>query len=282
MLPKKYAALLLPLFLLLPALLAGQVPWDKLALADSLYRANDFAGALEQYKPVLKFYNEKRTFHKAARCAAAVKDKKLAMGYLKKAADLGWSNARILQSDQLLAPLASDGKFIRLIQRVEAFENRIKVLKTPALLGALDSIYADDQKYRGRRPDEKAQARLDSANFLRMQRLIGEHGWLGSNLLDGRNYCWLVIQRQSLEVQKQYYPMMAKAVKKGEEDPAFLAYLEDKIAVAQGEKQKYGTQVDAKNQKIYPLLDPEKVDLYRAKVGLSSIEILKKRYLIDR
>jgi len=277
----KYSLLLAILLALTPLLLPSQVPWDKLGLADSLYRVNDFAGALDNYKPALKYFWEKKTFHKAARCAAGMKDDKLALDYLEKAVDLGWSNSRVLRSDKVLASLAGNARFEKLIRRLEALEGRIREIKTPVLLAELDSIYADDQRYRGRKPDEAAQARLDSLNLVRVERLIGQYGWLGSNLLDGRNYCWLVITRQPPEVQKKYFGSMARAVKKGEEDPGFLAVLEDKILVAQGKKQKYGTQVDTINRKIFPLENPKKVDLYRAKVGLNSIEVLKKRFTID-
>lgn len=278
---RKFPLLLATLLAIFPLLLPAQVPWDKLELADSLYRVNDFSRALENYKPALKYYWEKKTFHKAARCAAGVKDYNLAMGYLERAIDLGWPNSRVLRSDKILAPLAGNPRFERLIQRLETIEGHIKEIKTPGLLAELDSIYADDQRYRVGRPNEAAQARLDSSNLLRVERLIGQYGWPGSNLLDGRNYCWLVVQRQPLDVQKKYYGLIAKAVRNGEEDPGFLAILEDKMLIEQGKKQKYGTQTDAVNRKIYPLKNPKKVDIYRAKVGMNSIEVLKKRFTID-
>lgn len=264
-----------------PALLCGQVPWEKLAIADSLYLAEAYEQALEQYQPVLKYFNEKKALIKAARCAAQLKNESLALQYLKRAAKLGMSNARVLESDPKLAPLRETPGFSKLIADVKKFETRAKELGSPELFAKLDSIYSDHQKYRGRRADEAAQAKLDSLNLQLIDQLVKEHGWLGSNLLTGRNYCWLVIQHQPLEVQKKYHSLMAKAVKKGEEDPAFLASLEDRMRLNRGKAQRYGTQVDLINRRIYPIKNPEKVDFYRAKVGLGSIESLRKKFATD-
>lgn len=279
--PKKHLFTCLTLIALVPAILSGQVPWEKLAIADSLYKANNFGPALENYQPALEYYNEKKVLLKAARCAAQMKENKIALKYLERLVALGMSNPRVLQSDPKLAPLVNEPKFSKLVARVEKFEARAKELNKPELLSELDSIYADDQRYRGRKPNEAAQARLDSLNLQRIEQLIGQYGWLGSNLLNGRNYCWVVIQHQPLKVQQKYHPLMARAVKKGEEDPAFLAYLEDRMQVSQGKGQRYGTQVDMDKRQIYPLLKPEKVDIYRAGVGLGSIEVMRKRYNTD-
>lgn len=279
--PKRYPMACLLFLALTPPLLSGQVPWEKLAIADSLYQAEAYEPALEHYEPVLKYYSEKKALIKAARCAALLKNEPVALRYLKRAAKLGLSNARVLQSDTKLATLRENPGFLKLLADVEEFETRAKNLGSPELLSKLDSIYADYQKYRGRKPDEAAQAKLDSLNLQRIEQLIAQHGWLGSNLLTGRNYCWLVIQHQPLAVQKKYHGLMAKAVKKGEEDPAFLASLEDRMQVSQGKAQRYGTQVDLTERRIYPIKNPEKVDFYRAKVGLGSIEALRKKFETD-
>ncbi|MBK8490032.1 MAG: hypothetical protein IPL49_03770 [Saprospirales bacterium] len=264
-----------------PTGLQSQVPWEKLPAADAHYQAGEYEKALENYRPVLVFYNEKKTLVKAARCAAQLGINKEALGYLKRAISLGWNNPQTLLYDRELEPLKKEAKFNQLVSRIEAFEARRAAINKPELLAELEAIYADDQKFRKQKGREKEQAQLDSINLVRIEKLIHQHGWLGSNLLSGRNYCWVAIQHQPLEVQKKYVGRMARAVKKGEEDPAYLAFLQDQILVAQGKGQKYGTQVDFENKRLYPIDDREKVDIYRAQMGLGSIQTLLDRYKID-
>ena len=266
---------------LMPAGLQSQVPWEKLPTADTYYQAGEYEEALENYRPVLVFFNEKKTLVKAARCAAQLGLNKEAFGYLKRAVALGWSNPQTLLYDRELDPLKDEAKFNKLVSRIEAFEARRATINKPELLAELEVIYADDQKFRRQKGKEKEQAQLDSINLIRIEKLIDQHGWLGSNLLSGRNYCWVAIQHQPLEVQEKYVGLMARAVKKGEEDPAYLAFLQDQILVAKGKAQKYGTQMDVENKRIYPIENPEKVDIYRAQMGLGSVQALLDRYKID-
>lgn len=268
-------ALLAILLVLIAFPLSAQVPWDNLPLADSLYRVKAYEPALEQYQPLLQFYFEKKTFLKAARCAAQTGDKKLAVKYLGKAFDLGWTT-RSLTSDHELAPLRQDARFVKLAAKMEESEKRRSAFSSPELLAELDAMYADDQKFRNRKERQAEQVQLDSLNLIRLEKIIERHGWPGSNQLNGRNYGWLIVQRQPLPVQKKYLKIMAKAVKKGDEEAAFMAYLEDRILVAEGKEQKYGTQIDKENRRLYPVKDLEKVDLLRARVGLGPIETLRK------
>lgn len=276
-----FVCFLLILASFFPKKAEGQVPWDNLTTADSLFKIKDFSRALDLYKPVLAVYEEKRTLLKGARCAVQAGDQKLALKYIQRAADLGWNSARGLTSDKELAPLQGQPKFEKLVKKVEAFEARSLQVKTEAVLAELDSLYAYDQKYRRRKGMETEQARLDSLNGIRLQRVLDEYGWLGSNLLSGRNYCWMVLQRQPLKFQEKYIGLMRKAVKKGEEERAFLAYLEDQMLLAKGKSQKYGTQIDAENKKEYPLQHPEKVDIYRASMGLGSYKGYLKIWKIE-
>jgi hypothetical protein len=264
---------IIPFFLLCcPVFLSGQIPWDNLPVADSLLKAGNHQAALELYRPVMQYYAEKKYLLKAARCAAQTGETSLAMKYLKQMADMGWTSSRTFLFDRDLAPLQEIKKFQKLVDQVKAFEERSATFKTDALYAALDSLNKNHHQYRRQPGKEAEQARLDSLNMVRLAQLIEQHGWLGSNLLSGRNYCWLVIQHQPLEVQEKYVGLMQKAVKKGEEERHFLAYLEDAIRLAKGKKQLYGTQLDRENKLAYPLEKPEKIDILRARMGLASYQ----------
>lgn len=272
--------LLVAFLLFLPGA-SGQVPWENLLPADSLYEAKQYGPALEQYKPLLVFFEEKRTLLRAARCAAQTGETRLAMEYLRRSVNLGWNISRTLKTDKELEPLRREARFQALVKKVEALEARTTELKIPVVLAGLDSLNANHRKYRNIKGMEAEQARLDSLNGIRLKSLLDQYGWLGSNILGGRNSCWLALQKQPLDFQKKYIGHMRKAVKRGEEERAYLAFIEDQMLLAQGKKQKYGTQLDAEKKVSLPLQDPEKVDIYRAKAGLGSYEGFLKIWKIE-
>ena len=69
---------------------------------------------------------------------------------------------------------------------------------------------------------------------------------------------------------------MREAVKLGNARASSLALLEDRVALRQGERQIYGSQIgrDPETNEYYvsPLIEPEKVNERRAEVGLGPIE----------
>jgi hypothetical protein len=170
------------------------------------------------------------------------------------------------------------------------------------LIAILDSIYQEDQKYRlelmeilnksDRNESDnfeiivlsKIIKERDSINIIKIEMILNEHGWLGADVIGehGNNTLFLVIQHSNLETQLKYLPMMQEAVKLGNLKSNDFAILEDRIAVRQGKRQIYGSQIfknyDTGESYVYPLIEPEKVNERRAKVGLDeSIEDYVKR-----
>lgn len=162
------------------------------------------------------------------------------------------------------------------------------------LIAILDSIYKEDQKYRnqldeiekefdGESDEVKSLWKIidekDSLNQIIVKNILDENGWLGVDVVGekGNATLFLVIQHSDLETQEKYLPMMRQAVKEGNAFGKDLAYLEDRVALAKGEKQIYGTQVDRDKEtgEYYApfLIDPENVDKRRAEVGLFPLEI---------
>lgn len=162
------------------------------------------------------------------------------------------------------------------------------------LVAILDSIYYEDQKYRnllveiekkfGGESDEvkslwKIINEKDSLNQIVVKNILDENGWLGVDVVGekGNSTLFLVIQHSDLATQEKYLPMMRQAVQEGNAFSKDLAYLEDRVALANGEKQIYGTQVERNKEtgEYYApfLIDPENVDKRRAEVGLFPLEI---------
>lgn len=161
------------------------------------------------------------------------------------------------------------------------------------LVNILDSVYMKDQlcqqkyfaiatKY-GQESEELKSFRnvmkeKYARNLIIVKKILDDRGWLGDSVIGhwGNSALFLVIQHSNLEAQEKYLPMMREAAKKGNASPANLALLEDRVALAQGRKQIYGTQVEYNKEKgesiVSPLKDPDNVDKRRAEVGLGKLQ----------
>jgi hypothetical protein len=114
----------------------------------------------------------------------------------------------------------------------------------------------------------------DSINIKIITTIIDKYGWLGAEDIgdQGNQVLFTVIQHANLVTQEKYLPIIREAAKEGRTLTSNLAILEDRIALRQGKKQIYGSQVwlDTKTGNIYvqPMEDPENVDKRRIEVGL--------------
>ncbi len=169
------------------------------------------------------------------------------------------------------------------------------------LMAQLDTIHQEDQKYRLRLDELLKKSRTesedmelislveimnekDSTNLIKIEKILNEHGWLGADVIgeQGNKTLFLVIQHSDLETQLKYLPMMREALMVGNIKSDAFALLEDRIAMRQGNKQIYGSQIviDDETQEfyVYPLIEPEKVNERRAGVGLGTIEEYVKKF----
>jgi hypothetical protein len=112
-----------------------------------------------------------------------------------------------------------------------------------------------------------------------LEAIIAEHGWPGKSLVgeDGSHAAWFVMQHAIMrpDLQRRGLPLLRAAVACGEAAPAQAAYLEDKICFFERRPQRYGTQFDWDAEgRMSPWLleDPERVDEYRAAVGLGPLQ----------
>lgn len=127
----------------------------------------------------------------------------------------------------------------------------------------------------------------DEANLKLVTNILDKFGWLGEDMVGarGNSALFLVIQHSDQKTQEKYLPIMREAVKKGNADPGSLALLEDRVALAQGKKQIYGSQLtmDPETGKyvLSPIEDEINVNKRRAEVGLQPIEEYVKYWGIE-
>ena len=125
---------------------------------------------------------------------------------------------------------------------------------------------------------------VDAANTARMKSIVAERGWPGRSLVgeDGAQAAWLLVQHADHDpaFQRACLELLSHAVQAGEADARQQAYLTDRVLLAEGNPQRYGTQfrlVDGSWQPR-PLTDPDQVDDRRRQVGLEPLADYRQRF----
>jgi hypothetical protein len=184
-----------------------------------------------------------------------------------------------VQNEKDLAALHGDPRWGELIA---AMERSIAALKAPELRKELLALVKDDQaarqvliekKKRGEEVDWDSLKEVDEKSSQVLRRAIAQYGWPGKSLVgdDGAHAAWLLVQHADRDValQKDVLARMKPMVATGEVRKADYAYLEDRVAVAEHRKQRYGTQFkDGEPQLIE---DEAHVDERRKEVGLGTM-----------
>lgn len=176
-----------------------------------------------------------------------------------------------------------------------------QTVKTDSINLVLDSIYQTDQsirfklislqKKRKMQTDEFRNTiiqmkKIDAENLDKVKSILDNYEWPENLTQQANQTIFLVIQHADLETQKQYLPLVRKAVEEGKTLPSNLALLEDRMALREGKKQIYGSQVfidsETGNKYVQPLKNPETVDERRAKVGLLPMsDYLKQSFQME-
>lgn len=117
---------------------------------------------------------------------------------------------------------------------------------------------------------------VDSSNLKIVLDVINKYGWLGKDVIGytGNMALFLVIQHSDIDVQEKMLPILEAAVKEKKALPNQLALLKDRISVFRAGKQIYGSQYYEKDgeKRLYPIIEPTKVNLRRIEMKLEPIE----------
>ena len=117
---------------------------------------------------------------------------------------------------------------------------------------------------------------IDVANTLRMKEIVAQIGWPTRSKVGKQAafMAWLLVQHADHELSFQKYCLeLMRAQPPDEVEPRNIAYLEDRVRVAEGQPQRYGTQFYRDSQKKLaprPIEDIAHVDQRRAEVGLET------------
>ena len=152
----------------------------------------------------------------------------------------------------------------------------------PELRKELLAMAAEDQKIRAKISNWAASdidesivtqmLEVDRRNTTRLKDIVDEHGWPGKSVVgeDGAHAAWLIIQHATHD-----FPFMKRCLKlmeeaRGEVSPSEMALLTDRILLRKSGKQRYGSQLTARDGRLVPepIEDEANVDCRRAEVGL--------------
>src|SRR5262245_29259221 len=147
---------------------------------------------------------------------------------------------------------------------------------------AMTAWLRNNQPGKGVPPELEKVGKIDADNMKWLKHVVDKHGWPTFTLVgqDGAHAAWLLVQHadRDRKFQRQCLDMMADLVMKGEADKKDFAYLTDRVLLAEGKKQLYGTQFHQVNGKWEPrpLEAPLTVDDRRKEMGLGTLEEYRK------
>jgi heme-degrading monooxygenase HmoA len=151
--------------------------------------------------------------------------------------------------------------------------------RNEALCAELLSIERRDQSVRAAAMADSQNIALisemnktDREDLARVEAIIAKYGWPGKSLVgaNAASSAWLVIQHSDAATQKKYMPMMTRAAESGDLDRGKVAMTIDRILVAEGKPQLYGSAFKQVNGEFVPepIQDEANLDARRKEVGL--------------
>jgi len=150
----------------------------------------------------------------------------------------------------------------------------------------IEAMAASDQLYRGRSEtgdlsaeEWKQQTAIDLANMKRLAEIIDVYGWPGLRFAGAASQtAFLVLQHADHASQRKYLPQLHDAVQRHDALGGNLALLEDRVLVADGKAQRYGSQLSGNPLRFAPIEDEAHVDQRRRSVGLEPLADYAKRF----
>ena len=203
--------------------------------------------------------------------------------WLRKAIDAGFEDLSHIKNDPDMEPIRQHPEYLAQIARLEA---RLAHQDGP-LRDELVRMAAEDQEVRHSvTPDDigkkdapvwKRMGEVDAKNTARLKDLIVEKGWPGISQVgrEGARAAWILAQHadQDPAFQREVLGLMEVALERGDAERALFALLTDRVLLAEGKPQRYGTQLTPEDGTLRPrpVEDPAQLPSLRAKMGLPEL-----------
>ena len=242
----------------------------------------DFAKGAELY---LRAFDAGATVptvpYNAACCFARLGRADDAFKYLDLAVQRGWSDVDHLKSDADLESLRSDQRWDDIVRRCDANREQFrKSMGNPDLYAELMKRMKTDQDARlAEVPNVFQMMLIDWDNTTWMKQVVEKHGWPGRAMVgrNGAQAAFLLVQHADRDpaFQRRCLTLLTQAYEKGEASADQVAYLTDRVLLAEGKPQLYGSQFHTVNGKLQPrpIENEAEVDQRRAAMGLEPLAV---------
>jgi hypothetical protein len=127
------------------------------------------------------------------------------------------------------------------------------------------------------------ESRVDEKNTARLKELVAEHGWLHEGRVghEGADAAFLIAQHadHDIDFQREVLAYIKDAHDRGEATGQQVALLTDRVRVAEGQPQLYGTQAQMRNGEVVfrAIQDSSDVNQRRSEMGLPSLSEYAER-----
>ncbi|MCG2583279.1 DUF6624 domain-containing protein [Massilia sp. TS11] len=157
---------------------------------------------------------------------------------------------------------------------------RLRAYRSPAPEAAtaaeLEAMLRQDRAVRQNRNEDGNDERMrqiDRANQKQLEAIIARIGWPRESVVgaNGAQAAFFIAQHGEADFLRRCLPLMREAAEANELALDLLALAEDRVRMNEGAPQLYGTQLrgDASGKlHLYPVEDPENIDVRRSRVGL--------------
>lgn len=296
--------IILGLFLLSAGFACGQETPAEYSLfvrqADSLYRGKEYLASGMKYTQAFEAFGWKGFSEDRynAACSWALAGKAdSAFFQLRRLADKAdFMDYKRVLADPDLQSLYADPRWESLLLKIRENKDKSEAAYDRPLLHLLDSMVAEDQKWRGYlvkhfngelKDDTISYETIsrkcsytDSMNYFTLKNIFARYGYPNYDLIgtEGSHNFWLLVQHQDMHpaFQDSVLLRMKTEVDAGKAAGTDYAYLVDRVKVNTGQPQVYGTQMGLNEEKTsyipQNVIEPEKLNERRKSVGLGSIE----------
>lgn len=116
---------------------------------------------------------------------------------------------------------------------------------------------------------------VDRQNQAALLEMVPPEGWFHRSRYgsEASEAAFLIVQHGGVELWRRFVPVLEPLVPIGEIEGAMFALMFDRLALAEGRPQRYGSQMICEDGqfRVGPLEDPEGVDARRESVGLGPL-----------
>lgn len=113
--------------------------------------------------------------------------------------------------------------------------------------------------------------RLSAENVQALLAMVPAEGWFSTTVYgeEAATGAFMIVQHADTALQKRFLPAIEAMADRGEASRSFYALMYDRIAVAEGRLQRYGTQMQCVDgfMRPFPTEDPDQLEARRAPMG---------------